>query len=168
MSEQLQTVLAELFKQASTSVGSIIDFGKQEIPELVREFLWYNGAVNVFMSIVIAVVGVIVCRKLNHVKSSVMAKQTKALEDYKNNETWTRLQTHYDVIDDVVYVPSTPSPEYRDIMNANPIILTCAYYAVAGVSTTVALCYAKTACLILIAPRLYLVQVAMDMYKNIH
>ena len=163
MNDQLQTVLAELFKQASSSVGSIIDFGKQEIPELVREFLWYNGLVNVLSVVVAAVIGTILCRKLKRVRATMLQKQANALEAYKNGEKWTRFNDY-----DEVHTSSTPSHEYNEIMRANPLILTSIYYVIATVSTVVALWYAKTACLILVAPRLYLVQVAMDMYKNIH
>lgn len=159
MNEQLQKVLAELFSKASGSVGSIIDFGKEEIPELVREFLYYNAFQSLFVTFVTVIVSYFIIRTCTRYVSQIASAQRAASEAYKNNEAWTRYREN----------SQHPSIEYLSIMETSikPWFFVLVRGIVYVIATSIVVVEMKTALMIVIAPRLYLVQMAMDMYKSV-
>ena len=90
MESTVNQYLGELLKQFSGSINSIGDFAREQIPDVIRQFVLYHlvfDAIVVAASIVGMVIGYIFVRR---VSAFVRDKGLKAQEDYRNGEKWTR------------------------------------------------------------------------------
>lgn len=160
MNDQLQKALAELFNQASSSVGSIIDFGKQEIPAVVREYIIYNGIVSAALAIAFIVVGLIAYFKMGSIAKKIEAAKVTARQAYRDKDPWAFVNGHVG--------SGITSFAYDQVQNASSTFFSVGKYFGLFIPIAFSMIPLFTTIKIIFAPRIYLIETAISIYSNIH
>lgn len=158
MNEQVQVVLSQLLKRAGESVDSIVAFGKEQIPQVVVEYLEYHfiiSVISVVLPVILFFVSVFfikrVWRKLNTARA-------QAVKDYADNKPWTRSGV----------CSSATSFQYDSIMYMIPILIVIAVVVYFCIFTSVTLSVVNFDFVkIYFAPRVYLIDEGVRMAKMV-
>ena len=90
MESTVNQYLGELLKQFSGSINSIGDFAREQIPDVIRQFVLYHLVYDAII-VTVSVVGVYMAyRFVKRVSGAARAKANAAEEAYRNGDKWTR------------------------------------------------------------------------------
>ena len=164
MNDQIQKILAELMTKVANGIDGVVDFGKAEIPEVIKEYIMYNGIVSstvcVFCVLTVAVLWFISTK----ISRKWKLKQQNARHDYDAGVAWTRYNNESRSL--------VSSNRYDAIMGIDAALISIVGY---GITFIIALLLsptiftnAKTVLMIVFAPRVYLITEAMNLYNSIH
>lgn len=95
--DRATNMLLDMVNVTVKTMGDVVDFGKQQIPEVVHQLLMWN-AVQSFMSFALSgvffILGVLMMtRWFKRLGKHCADKRAQALIDYEEGKTWTRFSS---------------------------------------------------------------------------
>lgn len=158
MNEQVQVVLSQLLKRAGESVDSIVAFGKEQIPQVVVEYLEYHFVISV-MSVVIPVILFFASMFfIKRVWRKINTARTHAMKDYAEKKPWTRSSV----------CTAATSFQYDWVVYIIPILISIAVVVYFCIFTAVTFSVVNFDFVkIYFAPRVYLIDEGLRMAKMV-